>query len=171
VSYALMTDRYELTMLQAALRSGKSERECVFEVFTRQLPSGRRYGVLAGVGRVLDAIADFRFGQDELDYLRKAEVVDEETLEWLKNYKFSGSITGYREGEIYFANSPVMTVRGTFAEAVLLETVILSILNYDSAVAQRHPACTLPPQVAFSPKWERGEPMSRPLLPPQERHL
>jgi len=135
VSYALMTDRYELTMLQAALRSGKSERECVFEVFTRQLPSGRRYGVLAGVGRVLDAIADFSFGQDELDYLRKAEVVDEKTLEWLKNYKFSGSITGYREGEIYFANSPVMTVRGTFAEAVLLETVILSILNYDSAVA------------------------------------
>ena len=135
MSYALMTDRYELTMLQAALRSGKSERECVFEVFTRQLPAGRRYGVLAGVGRVLDAIADFRFGQDELDYLRKAEVVDEKTLEWLKNYKFSGSITGYREGEIYFANSPVMTVRGTFAEAVLLETVILSILNYDSAVA------------------------------------
>ena len=135
MSYALMTDRYELTMLQAALRSGKSERECVFEVFTRQLPSGRRYGVLAGVGRVLDAIADFRFGQDELDYLRTAEVVDEEALEWLKNYKFSGSITGYREGEIYFANSPVMTVRGTFAEAVLLETVILSILNYDSAVA------------------------------------
>lgn len=135
MSYALMTDRYELTMLQAALRSGKSERECVFEVFTRQLPSGRRYGVLAGVGRVLDAIADFRFGQDELDYLRKAEVVDEKTLEWLKNYKFSGSITGYREGEIYFSNSPVMTVRGTFAEAVLLETVILSILNYDSAVA------------------------------------
>jgi len=130
-----MTDRYELTMLQAALRSGKSERECVFEVFTRQLPSGRRYGVLAGVGRVLDAIAEFRFGQDELSYLRQTQVVDEETLKWLKNYKFSGSITGYREGEIYFANSPVMTVRGTFAEAVLLETVILSILNYDSAVA------------------------------------
>ena len=135
MSYALMTDRYELTMLQAALRSGKSERECVFEVFTRQLPSGRRYGVLAGVGRVLDAIADFRFGPEELSYLREAKVVDEETLEWLQNYKFSGSITGYREGEIYFANSPVMTVRGTFAEAVLLETVILSILNYDSAVA------------------------------------
>ena len=135
MSYALMTDRYELTMLQAALRSGKSERECVFEVFTRQLPSGRRYGVLAGVGRVLDAIAEFRFGQDELSYLRQAQVVDEETLQWLKKYKFSGSITGYREGEIYFANSPVMTVRGTFAEAVLLETVILSILNYDSAVA------------------------------------
>ncbi len=135
MSYALMTDRYELTMLQAALRSGKSERECVFEVFTRQLPSGRRYGVLAGVGRVLDAIAEFRFGPEELSYLREAKVVDEETLEWLQNYKFSGSITGYREGEIYFANSPVMTVRGTFAEAVLLETVILSILNYDSAVA------------------------------------
>ena len=135
MSYALMTDRYELTMLQAALRSGKADRECVFEVFTRQLPAGRRYGVFAGVGRVLDAVMEFHFGDEELEYLRASSVVDEKTLDWLANYKFAGSISGYREGEIYFANSPVLTVRGTFAEAVLLETVILSILNYDSAVA------------------------------------
>ena len=130
-----MTDRYELTMLQAALRSGKADRECVFEVFTRQLPAGRRYGVLAGVGRVLEAISQFSFGGSELAFLHSAGVVDDKTLKWLEEYRFSGSISGYREGEIYFANSPVMTVRGTFAEAVLLETVILSILNYDSAVA------------------------------------
>ncbi len=135
MSYALMTDRYELTMLQAALRSGKAERECVFEVFTRQLPAGRRYGVLAGVGRVLEAIREFTFDDSELGFLAAQGVVDEKTLDWLANYRFSGSISGYREGEIYFANSPVMTVRGSFAEAVLLETVILSILNYDSAVA------------------------------------
>lgn len=135
MSFALMTDRYELTMLQAALRSGKAERECVFEVFTRQLPAGRRYGVLAGVGRVLDAIADFKFSAGELQYLKAQKVVDDKTLDWLAEYRFSGSVSGYREGEIYFSNSPVMTVRGSFAEAVLLETVILSILNYDSAVA------------------------------------
>ncbi|MEL0135055.1 MAG: nicotinate phosphoribosyltransferase, partial [Aquiluna sp.] len=130
-----MTDRYELTMLQAALRSGKAERECVFEVFTRQLPAGRRYGVLAGVGRVLEAIREFTFDDSELGFLAAQGVVDEKTLDWLANYRFSGSISGYREGEIYFANSPVMTVRGSFAEAVVLETVILSILNHDSAVA------------------------------------
>jgi len=135
VSTALNTDRYELTMLQAALQSGKASRRCVFEVFTRQLPAGRRYGVVAGTGRVLAAIQDFRFDEKELEFLRANSVVDETTLSWLANYKFSGNVSGYREGELYFGHSPILTVEGSFAEAVILETVILSILNYDSAVA------------------------------------
>ena len=135
MSTALNTDRYELTMLQAALKSGKAERQCVFEVFTRQLPAGRRYGVVAGTGRVLDAIQNFRFEEKELDFLKTNAVVDESTLAWLANYKFSGNVSGYREGELYFGHSPVLTVEGSFAEAVILETVILSIMNYDSAVA------------------------------------
>jgi len=135
VSTALNTDRYELTMLQAALQSGKAARQCVFEVFTRQLPAGRRYGVVAGTGRVLDAIQNFRFDEKELEFLSSNSVVDAETLSWLANYKFSGNVSGYREGELYFGHSPILTVEGSFAEAVILETVILSILNYDSAVA------------------------------------
>lgn len=135
MSTALNTDRYELTMLQAALQSGKALRQCVFEVFTRQLPAGRRYGVVAGTGRVLEAIQNFRFEAEELDFLEANSVVDGDTLTWLANYKFSGSVSGYREGELYFGHSPILTVEGTFAEAVILETVILSILNYDSAVA------------------------------------
>jgi nicotinate phosphoribosyltransferase len=135
VSTALNTDRYELTMLQAALQSGKASRQCVFEVFTRQLPAGRRYGVVAGTGRVLDAIQNFRFDEKELEFLASNSVVDAETLSWLANYKFSGNVSGYREGELYFGHSPILTVEGSFAEAVILETVILSILNYDSAVA------------------------------------
>ena len=135
MSTALNTDRYELTMLQAALQSGKAARQCVFEVFTRQLPAGRRYGVVAGTGRVLDAIQNFRFDEKELEYLSANSVVDAETLDWLANYKFSGNVSGYREGELYFGHSPILTVEGSFAEAVILETVILSILNYDSAVA------------------------------------
>lgn len=135
MSTALLTDRYELTMLQAALESGRANRRCVFEVFSRQLPSGRRYGVLAGTGRVLDAIKDFRFQESEIAWLAEQKVVNSETLDWLAKYKFSGDIRGYAEGEIYFGKSPVLTVEGSFAEAVLLETVILSILNFDSAVA------------------------------------
>ena len=135
MSTALNTDRYELTMLQAALRSGKANRQCVFEVFTRQLPAGRRYGVVAGTGRVLEAIRDFRFDEKELSYLEANSVVDRETLAWLADYKFQGNVSGYREGELYFGHSPILTVEGSFAEAVILETVILSILNYDSAVA------------------------------------
>jgi len=134
-STALLTDRYELTMLQAALADGTAGRRCVFEVFTRRLPHGRRYGVLAGTGRVLEALADFRFGAEELDWLARERVVDDATLEYLAGYRFTGSVHGYAEGEMFFPHSPVLTVEGTFAEAVLLETVVLSVLNYDSAIA------------------------------------
>ncbi|MDH6135235.1 nicotinate phosphoribosyltransferase [Kitasatospora sp. MAA4] len=134
-STALLTDRYELTMLQAALRSGAAHRRSVFEVFTRRLPDGRRYGVLAGTGRVLDAVENFRFTTPQLDWLADQRVVDEETLRWLADYRFSGDIHGYPEGEVYFPGSPLLTVEGSFAEAVILETVILSILNHDSAIA------------------------------------
>ena len=134
-STALLTDRYELTMLQAALADGTAHRRCVFEVFTRRLPHGRRYGVLAGTGRVLEALSDFRFGEAELAWLDAQHVVDEPTLAWLADYRFTGDVVGYAEGEVFFPLSPVMLVEGTFAEAVLLETLVLSILNYDSAVA------------------------------------
>ncbi|MBN3930300.1 nicotinate phosphoribosyltransferase [Streptomyces verrucosisporus] len=134
-STALFTDHYELTMVQAALRGGTAGRRSVFEVFTRRLPEGRRYGVVAGTGRVLDAVANFRFEPEILEFLRERDVVDEPTLEWLADYRFRGDISGYPEGEVYFPGSPVMRVEGTFAECVLLETVILSILNHDSAVA------------------------------------
>ncbi|WP_166846401.1 nicotinate phosphoribosyltransferase [Isoptericola sp. BMS4] len=134
-SVALLTDRYELTMLAAALADGTAHRHCVFEVFTRRLPPGRRYGVLAGTGRVLEALAHFRFTDDELTYLERAGVVDDRTLDFLRGYRFTGTILGYAEGEMFFPGSPVMQVEGTFAEAVVLETLVLSILNYDSAIA------------------------------------
>ncbi|MEU4684762.1 nicotinate phosphoribosyltransferase [Streptomyces xinghaiensis] len=134
-STALFTDHYELTMLQAALRAGTAGRRSVFEVFARRLPEGRRYGVVAGTGRVLDAVENFRFEPEMLGFLRERRVVDEPTLEWLAGYRFRGDISGYREGDVYFPGSPVLRVEGSFAEAVLLETVILSILNHDSAVA------------------------------------
>ncbi|MFH8680022.1 nicotinate phosphoribosyltransferase [Streptomyces lydicus] len=134
-STALFTDQYELTMLQAALRSGTADRRSVFEVFTRRLPEGRRYGVVAGTGRVLDAVENFHFDETILGFLRERSILDGPTLDWLADFRFRGDIWGYPEGEVYFPGSPIMRVEGTFAEAVLLETVILSILNHDSAVA------------------------------------
>ena len=131
----LLTDRYELTMLQAALRDGTADRHCVFEVFARRLPEGRRYGVVAGTGRLLDAVADFTFDDAQVEMLRTAGVVDDRTAEHLAGYRFVGDIDGYREGELYFPDSPVLTVSGTFADAVILETLVLSVLNHDCAVA------------------------------------
>jgi nicotinate phosphoribosyltransferase len=132
---SLLTDHYELTMLQGALHSGTAGRRVVFELFTRSLAGSRRYGVVAGTGRFLERLADFRFGPDELAWLREAEVVDAGTLEWLAAYRFGGDVWGYPEGETYFPGSPVLTVEATFAEAVLLETLALSVLNHDSAIA------------------------------------
>ncbi|WP_280255747.1 nicotinate phosphoribosyltransferase [Nocardia wallacei] len=132
-STALLTDQYELTMLAAALADGSARRQCTFEVFARRLPPGRRYGVVAGTGRLLDALAEFRFGAAELDVA--AGFLDDRTLAWLRDYRFSGDIDGYREGDLYFPGSPILSVRGDFAECVVLETLILSILNHDSAIA------------------------------------
>jgi nicotinate phosphoribosyltransferase len=122
-------------MVQAALRSGVAARRAVFEVFARRLPEGRRYGVVAGTGRLLDALEHFCFDEEALRYLAAAEVVDSATLRWLARYRFSGDIWGYGEGESYFPGSPILVVEASFAEAVLLETLVLSILNHDTAVA------------------------------------
>lgn len=134
-STALLTDHYELTMVEAALRSGAASRRCVFEVFARRLPEGRRYGVVAGTGRLVEAVERFRFTEAEIEFLRTTGVVDEPTLEFLAGYRFIGDIWGYAEGECYFPGSPVLVVESDFAEAVVLETLVLSILNHDSAVA------------------------------------
>jgi nicotinate phosphoribosyltransferase len=132
---SLLTDRYELTMLDAALRAGSAERPTVFEAFSRTLPAGRRYGVVAGLGRLIDAIEAFRFDDEQLAALDDDDVVSPATLAWLAGYRFRGELHAYREGEIFVPGSPVLTVAAPFADGVVLETLILSVLNHDSAVA------------------------------------
>lgn len=101
-------------------------------MFSRRLPNERRYGVVAGTARVLRAVQDFIFTEEQLKHL---SFLDQRTLDYLRDYRFTGQIDGYREGDLYFPYSPILTVRGTFAECVILETVILSIMNADSAIA------------------------------------
>lgn len=134
-STALLTDQYELTMLQAALRSGVAYRRSVFEVFARRLPPGRRYGVVAGTGRLLDALECFRFDDEALAFLSAHHIVDAATIDWLADYRFSGSIDGYAEGDTYVPGSPILVVEAPFGEAVLLETLVLSVLNHDTAIS------------------------------------
>jgi nicotinate phosphoribosyltransferase len=132
-STALLTDQYELTMLQAALADGTANRTCTFETFARRLPGGRRYGVVAGIPRVLQAVRDFRFDEAALAHLQP--ILGAATLRYLADFRFDGDIDGYPEGELYFPGSPILSVTGSFASCVVLETVILSILNHDCAVA------------------------------------
>jgi nicotinate phosphoribosyltransferase len=107
----------------------------VFELFARRLPEGRRYGVVAGTARLIDAIAEFTFDAEAIDHVRSTDVINDQTAQFLATYRFAGDIDGYPEGELYFPQSPVLTVTGTFAEAVVLETLALSVLNHDCAVA------------------------------------
>jgi nicotinate phosphoribosyltransferase len=129
----LLTDKYELTMLAAALRDGTANRRTTFEVFARRLPAGRRYGVVAGTGRLLEALPQFRFDDDACELL--AQFLDPDTLRYLRDFRFGGDIDGYAEGELYFPASPVLSVHGSFAECVVFETLVLSIFNHDTAIA------------------------------------
>nr|WP_284255581.1 nicotinate phosphoribosyltransferase [Pseudolysinimonas kribbensis] len=122
-------------MIDAALRDGRGHERSVFELFARRLPTGRRYGVVAGTGRFLELLQEFRFSGDDLAFLKRERVVHDDTLDWLEGYRFSGDVRGYAEGELYFPGSPILVVEGGFAEAVVLETLALSVFNYDSAVA------------------------------------
>lgn len=134
-STALLTDMYELTMVDAALQSGVADRKAVFELFGRRLPPSRRFGVVAGTGRILEALKRFQFSDDQMQWLDNQHFLSDDALTFLQDFKFSGDIYGYREGEVYFPGSPILTVESTFAEATLLETLLLSVLNYDCAVA------------------------------------
>lgn len=130
-----MTDMYEYTMLDACLRDGTANRKCVFEIFTATCRLAATTEWPTGQGRILDALENFHLDDNDLKFLADRKVVGPETIKWLENFHFSGSIKGYREGEMFFPNSPILQVEGTFGECTLLETLLLSILNYDSAVA------------------------------------
>lgn len=132
---SLLTDMYELTMLDAALKSGVAHRHSVFELFGRRLPPFRRFGVMAGNARILEALERFRFDVADIDFLYENQIVSDDCLDFLRGYRFTGSIRAYAEGECYFEASPLLEVEGSFAECVALETLLLSILNHDCAIA------------------------------------
>ena len=129
----LLTDKYELTMLAAALRDGTAGRRTTFELFARRLPDGRRYGVVAGTGRLLEALPQFRFDEEACELL--GQFLDPDAVAYLRDFRFGGDIDGYAEGELYFPGSPVLSVTGSFAECVVIETLALSIFNHDTAIA------------------------------------
>ncbi|GAA3810416.1 hypothetical protein GCM10022242_11290 [Nocardioides panacisoli] len=131
----LLTDHYELTMLDSWVKDGSVHEPAVFEAFARRLPEGRRYGVLAGLGRLLPLVDDFTFDDEEVAWLQERGVVGAETGAYLRDFHFGGDVDAYREGDLYFPGSPVLTVSGTLGECVVLETLVLSVLNHDTAIA------------------------------------
>jgi len=134
-STALLTDRYELSMYAALLADGRVGAPATFELFARRLAEGRRFGMVAGLGRFLDALADFRFEAAGLEWLCAHDVIDRATAEHLAGWRFTGDIAAYPEGEIWYPHSPVLSVRAPLGEGLVLETLALSVYNHDSAIA------------------------------------
>lgn len=132
---ALLTDKYELTMLSSLVSDGMADTPATFELFARRLPKGRRFGLLAGLGRLVDALPEVTFDSAELDWLQETGAITAEGAAWLADFSFRGDMLAYPEGEVYWPGSPVLQVSGRLGECLLLETLALSIYNHDTAVA------------------------------------
>lgn len=131
VTTSLQTDHYELTMAMASIHEGTADRPCVFSAFARRTDGP--FGVVGGVDAAIGAILSFRFTDDDLDAL--TDVVDADTCDRLAAYRFTGDVEVVDDGELFFPNEPIVTVLGTFADAIVLETIVLSNLNGSAGVA------------------------------------
>ena len=131
-----MTDLYELTMMQGYFKGGTNPT-AVFDVFYRDNPCGNGFAIMAGLEQVIDYVKNLHFGKEEVDYLRSTGLFDEDFLEYLSNFKFSGDIYGIPEGTIIFPREPLVKVVAPIMEAQLVETAILNIINHQCLIATK----------------------------------
>ncbi|WP_368298676.1 nicotinate phosphoribosyltransferase [Cytobacillus firmus] len=136
-SIALHTDLYQINMAQTYWEDNIHNRKAVFEVYFRKLPFGNGYGVFAGLERVIEYIENFRFTESDLQYLKNELNYADDFLEYLKTMTFSGTIKSMEEGELVFGNEPIMRVEAPLAEAQIVETALLNIINYQTLIATK----------------------------------
>jgi nicotinate phosphoribosyltransferase len=136
-SYTLHTDLYQINMTETYWRDGIHNKRAVFELFFRKLPFGNGYAVFAGLEKVIQYIRNFHFTEDDLEYLKNEVGYKEDFLEYLKNIRFTGTIRGMKEGELVFGNEPILRVEAPLAEAQLIETALLNIVNYQTLIATK----------------------------------
>ena len=134
---ALTTDLYELTMLAGYLEKGMHESRSVFDLFFRNNPFHGGYAVFAGLEPALDYLENLRFKDDELAYLERLNLFRPHFLDFLRNFRFRGTVTAPPEGTVVFANEPLLTVEGNLAETQFVETALLNIINFQTLVATR----------------------------------
>lgn len=133
---ALLTDLYQLAMLQAYREYGMT-KIAVFELFVRKLPPRRGFLMAAGLEQALDFLETLRFGEPELDYLRRSRRFPEPFLEWLAGLRFTGDVDAMPEGTIFFADEPILRVTASLPEAQLVETRLLNLLHFESTIASK----------------------------------
>ena len=133
----LMTDLYELTMMQGYFRNKDRNETVIFDAFYRSNPMDSGYAVCAGLEQVIEYINDLHFSAEDIDYLRGLGIFDEDFLEYLKNFRFSGDIYAIPEGSVMFPREPMIKVIAPIMEAQLVETAILNIINHQSLIATK----------------------------------
>lgn len=132
----LLTDLYELTMMQGYFKTGNDET-VVFDVFYRENPSGSGYAITCGLSQVIDYIKNLSFSYEDIDYLRSLDLFEEDFLEYLAGYHFTGDIYAIPEGTVVFPMEPLLKVVAPMTEAQLIETAILNIINHQSLIATK----------------------------------
>ena len=132
----LLTDLYELTMMQGYYEKGQNEN-VIFDVFFRQNPCNNGYSVCAGLDQVIDYIKNLHFTYDDVDYLRGLGIFKEDFLHYLSGFHFSGDIYAIPEGTVVFPKEPLLKVVAPIMEAQLVETAILNIINHQSLIATK----------------------------------
>ncbi|WP_042345180.1 nicotinate phosphoribosyltransferase [Bacillus massiliigorillae] len=136
-SLALHTDAYQLNMVETYWHDNVHNRKAVFELYCRKLPFNNGYGIFAGLERIIEYLRDYRFSDSDIEYLREEVGYEEDYLEYLKGIRFTGTIRSMVEGELAFANEPLLQVESTLAEAQLIETALLNIVNYQMLIATK----------------------------------
>ena len=134
---ALLLDLYELTMAQGYWKAKKGSLQATFDLFVRRLPGNRGYLINAGLEDILDYIDNLRFSSQDITYLKKQDLFTDDFLDYLAQFKFSGSIWAMPEGEIFFANEPVIRVTANIIEAQILESFLLNTINLQSMIASK----------------------------------
>ncbi|MDQ0227995.1 nicotinate phosphoribosyltransferase [Bacillus sp. 7586-K] len=136
-SLALHTDLYQINMTESYWDDGIHERKAVFEVYFRKLPFGNGYAVFAGLERIIQYLENFHFSESDLNYLKNDLGYDDDFLNYLKELRFTGTVYSVVEGEMVFGNEPIIRIEAPLAEAQLIETAILNIVNYQTLIATK----------------------------------
>lgn len=152
----LLTDLYQLTMMQGYFFAGLHRQEATFDLYFRRLPFEGGYAVWAGLELLLDWLSEVRFGEEDLDYLASLGQFRPEFLAALRDWRFSCEVTAFPEGCVVFPNEPLLTVRGPLWEAQLVETALLNSLNFQTLVATKAARCTLAAEVGGATVLEFG---------------
>lgn len=137
VDLTMLTDFYQLTMMNGYLKNGKAEEEMVFDMFYRINPNDGGYTIICGINEVIDYVENLHFDKEDIDYLKNLDIFSEEFLDYLKTFKFEGEIYAVEEGTILFPNEPIIRVKAKALQAQFIETAMLCIINFQTLIATK----------------------------------